>query len=99
MGSASEPPNTGCGFAQRRRMARDISLVGSTDHHLLLLPFHPRHAQRFRQPSADDGTPHRCVIMAHTMRAILLARATAATLRGRRSSKAKSQALAAGCLV
>ena len=31
-------------------------------------------------------------IMAHAMRAILLARATAATLRGLRSSKASSQA-------
>ena len=58
MGSANEP-QTRRGVAVRRRIGRGVSFVGSTDHHLLLSPFHPRHDERFRRPPAVAGRPRR----------------------------------------
>src|ERR1700761_5308023 len=90
MGSASEPstrlrfrtaPLDGTGYLARR-FDRSSSAVA-------LSPAMPAVqaavAGRYASP---------LVIMAHTTRAILLARATAASLRGRRRSRASSQALA-----
>ena len=74
-----------------------LSIVGSTDQHLVLCPLNPRHDARGQ---AAIGVCRRYVspraIMAQMIRAILLARATAASLRGLRSSKASSHADAPG---
>ena len=101
MGFAEQAPNTDA--ASRCLCNKRGSLsVGSTDHHLLQLSFAPRHLRAGQAaaaaPAAGAATfllpryASPVAIMAHTMRAILLARATAATLRGLRSSNASSQA-------
>src|SRR5918912_4475506 len=93
MGSAERAPNTDAASGGLRTK-RGFPSVGSTGCHLLLLPFCPSAANgQAACNGRREAVPF--AIMAHKVRAILLARATAASLRGRRSSHPSSQGLAA----
>src|SRR5215210_3502292 len=93
MGSANETitlrrPRSAVGFPGSlvRRIDRSSSPAA------FLAPWHRRTVQAAAAALLLPRYASPVAIMAHTMRAILLARATAASLRGLRSSKARSQA-------